>query len=113
MYYVYMLRCRGDVLYTGMTPDVVHRMKCHPGVLPGGAKYTRSHPPLSLEALWRVGDKADAARKKKLTRAQKEQLIAAPDRLHDLLPHLAEITCTPLADITLEECLEGAFRNAE
>ena len=42
-YYVYILRCRGGSLYTGITNDVEHRMAAH---LSGrGAKYTRSHPP--------------------------------------------------------------------
>lgn len=38
-YYVYMLRCRGGSLYTGMTNDVARRMAMQ---LRGrGAKYTR------------------------------------------------------------------------
>lgn len=117
MYYVYMLRCKGDTLYTGITPGVVHRMRSHTGILPGGAKYTRSHPPESLAALWRTESKTDAARleyaiKHKLTRQQKEQLIAEPTCLSALLPHLAEISYTHLPGVTLADCLEGAFHDA-
>ncbi|MBQ0037266.1 MAG: GIY-YIG nuclease family protein [Clostridiales bacterium] len=118
MYYVYILRCKGDTLYTGITPDLVHRMRCHAGRLPGGAKYTRAHPPVALEAVWRAEDKTDAARleygiKKKLTRGQKEQLIAAPEGIGIVLPHLAEIPYTPIAGATWERCLEGVFYDGE
>ena len=58
MYYVYILRCRGDALYTGITPDPVRRMRAH--AAGAGAKYTRAHPPEALEALWRAPDKVTA-----------------------------------------------------
>ena len=100
MYYVYMLRCRGDVYYTGLTVDMAHRIRMH---LSGkGAKFTRSHPPEAVAALWRCGDKTAAARaeyaiKKCLTRQQKEQLIAAPEMLRDILPRLAELEIEPVS----------------
>ena len=100
MYYVYMLRCRGDVYYTGLTVDMAHRIRMH---LSGkGAKFTRSHPPEAVAALWRCGDKAAAARaeyaiKKCLTRQQKEQLIAAPEMLQDILPRLAGLEIEPVS----------------
>ena len=90
-YYVYILRCRGGSLYTGITNDVVHRMAAH---LSGkGAKYTRSHPPEAVAALWRCEDKTAAARleyavKAKLTRAQKLELVAAPERVGKWFPEL-------------------------
>ena len=59
-YYVYMLRCRGGSLYTGMTNDVARRMAMH--CSGRGAKYTRAHPPEALAALWRCGDKITASR---------------------------------------------------
>ena len=112
MYYVYILRCRGGTLYTGITPDVCRRMRAHRDG--NGAKYTRSHPPLALEALWRTADRITAARleyavKKRLTRAQKLALIARPDSLGDLLPGLADLPFEPVPGVTLEECLEGSF----
>ena len=100
MYYVYMLRCRGDVYYTGLTVDMAHRIRMH---LSGkGAKFTRSHPPEAVAALWRCGDKTAAARaeyaiKKCLTRQQKEQLIAAPETLRDILPRLAGLEIEPVS----------------
>lgn len=113
MYYVYILRCRGDTLYTGITPDVCRRMRAHRDG--SGAKYTRSHPPLALEALWRTEDKIAAARleyavKKRLDRQRKLELIAHPERLGELLPALAELPFEIVPGVTLEQCLEGTFR---
>ena len=93
MYYVYMLRCRGGVYYTGLAADVEKRYRQH---LSGkGAKFTRAYPPEAIAAVWRCGDKATAARveyaiKKHLTHQQKQQLAAAPETLAALLPSTAE-----------------------
>lgn len=111
VYYVYMLRCRGDVYYTGITPDVARRMRAHAGGR--GAKFTRSHPPQALCALWRCRDRAAASRveyaiKARLSHGQKAQLTASPERLLSLLPQLGEIACTPVYGLTLEDCLAGA-----
>ena len=54
-YYVYMLRCRGGSLYTGMTNDVARRMAMH--CSGRGAKYTRAHPPEVLAA--RMSNKSE------------------------------------------------------
>jgi len=112
MYYVYILRCRGGTLYTGITPDVCRRMSAH--MAGTGAKYTRSHKPEALEALWRTGEKNDAARleyavKKRLDRRRKLALIADPGRLGELLPALAELDFTHVPGVTLADCLEGRF----
>ena len=93
-WYVYVLRCAQDTLYTGSTPDVSARLRRHLGLEPGGAKYTRSHPPLALAALWALPD-AHAAHSmewhlKRLKRADKLGLIAAPERAQDLLGPCAE-----------------------
>lgn len=110
MYYVYMLRCEDGTLYTGITPDLRRRMAAH--VTGSGARYTRSHPPRSLAALWETSDRATASRleyavKKTLNRAAKEELIAAPERWSVLLPQLAALSFTPVWGVTLESCLEG------
>ena len=92
MYYVYMLRCRGGVYYTGLAADVEKRYRQH---LSGkGAKFTRSYPPETIAAVWRCGDKSTAAKveyaiKKYLTHQQKQQLAAAPETLAALLPETA------------------------
>ena len=101
-YFVYMLRCRGDVYYTGLTTDVARRYRLHASGK--GAKFTRSHPPEALAAVWRCADKVTAARveyaiKKSLSRAEKEALIAAPETIVELLPQLADLTLE-VVDIT-------------
>ena len=91
-YYVYILRCRGGSLYTGMTNDVARRMKLH--CSGRGAKYTRAHPPEMLAALWRCPDKTTAARleyaiKAGLTHGEKEALVITPERVGELFPTLS------------------------
>ena len=80
MYHVYMLRCRGGSLYTGIAADAEKRLRQH---LSGGAacaKYTRAHPPESLAALWQTADHAAAARLealiKTLSPAKKRALVS-------------------------------------
>ena len=100
MYYVYMLRCRGDVYYTGLAVDVKQRYRQH---LAGkGAKFTRSYPPEEIAAVWRCGDKSTAARveyaiKRHLTHRQKQQLAAAPETLAVLLPQLGQLDAAACA----------------
>ncbi len=89
-HYVYLLHCADGSLYTGMTPDIVRRLRQHVERLPGCAKYTRSHPVTAL-ALLLTTDTATTARQleariKRLTRAQKDALIADPARLPGPLP---------------------------
>ncbi|MGI5963218.1 MAG: GIY-YIG nuclease family protein [Lawsonibacter sp.] len=78
MWYVYILRCGDGTLYTGITTDVVHRLECHRKGQ--GAKYTRGRNPLEVVYVEEQNDKGAALHRewaiKKLTRAQKEQLIA-------------------------------------
>lgn len=47
-WFVYLLVCRGNRLYAGVTPDLVARMRKHRSGT--GAKFTRSHPPEVLLA---------------------------------------------------------------
>ena len=104
-YFVYMLRCRGDVYYTGLTTDIARRYRLH---LSGkGAKFTRSHPPEAIAAAWNCGDKAAAAKveyaiKKHLHRPENEALIAAPDTIGERLPQLADLPLD-VVDITMIE----------
>ncbi len=45
-WYVYILRCRDDTLYTGITDDVPRRLDVHNSGK--GAKYTRGRGPVTL-----------------------------------------------------------------
>ncbi len=88
MYYVYLLRCADDTLYTGITTDPVRRLQEHRGGK-RGAKYTASHKALAFEQIWQTDTRALASRLeyrlKTLTHTQKERLIADPSQLDALL----------------------------
>ena len=62
MYFVYILRCRGGSLYTGIAADMEKRLRQHASGGAACAKYTRAHPPEALAALWQTEDHAAAAR---------------------------------------------------
>lgn len=92
MHYVYILRCAGDTLYTGYTPDLARRLRLHRSGK--GAKYTRAHKPADLAMAWRCQGETDAMRleyaiKKHLKRPQKDALIAAPHGVVALFPQLS------------------------
>mgnify|MGYP002521067706 FL=1 len=90
MYFVYLIRCRGDTLYAGITTDLARRMRQHRGELPGGAKFTRAHPPLALEVVWCAEDRSAAskleAQLKRRSHAEKLDLIAHPEQLAEYAP---------------------------
>ena len=82
-WYVYMVRCRDDTLYTGSTCDVDRRVAVHNSGK--GAKYTRSRLPVSPVYREACPDKSAALRReiaiKRLTRLQKEALILGKEPL--------------------------------
>lgn len=77
MYYVYIIRCVDQSLYTGITTNIEKRMKQHINHI--GAKYTKSHQPLKLECVWQCKDRSQASKLeyhiKKLSKIRKEQII--------------------------------------
>lgn len=78
LWYVYLLRCGDGTLYTGITDDVERRLAAHRAGK--GAKYTRGRGPLELVYTEEQPDRPAALRRelavKKLSRAEKERLIA-------------------------------------
>lgn len=79
MYYVYMLRCIDNTIYTGITVDIDRRMKEHFSKNEKCAKYTFTHSAKKLEAVWETDNKSLASKLeyaiKKLTKVKKEELI--------------------------------------
>lgn len=57
-WFVYLLSCRGGRIYTGVTPDLLARMRKHRSGT--GAKFTRGHPPESILAAKLFASKASA-----------------------------------------------------
>lgn len=77
-WYVYILRCKDDTLYCGITPDMKRRLAQHRSGK--GAKYTRGRGPLELVYCEALPSHSDALKReiaiKRLTCAQKLDLIA-------------------------------------
>ena len=74
---VYLLRCADGSLYCGVARDAQQRLARHQSG--SGAKYTKSHPPLHLAAVWQTQGRAAASRLeyrlKRLGKRQKEALV--------------------------------------
>ena len=79
---LYMLCCGDGSLYTGITDDIQRRLAAHR--TGKGAKYTKPRRPVELVYYEEYGDKGEALARecaiKKLTRAQKEDLIAGAQK---------------------------------
>ena len=77
-WYVYMLICGDETIYTGITRDPQKRLDEHNNGA-NGAKYTRSRRPVSLAYLEGCPDRSVATSReyhlKQLSRQQKLQLI--------------------------------------
>lgn len=78
---LYILRCGDGSLYTGIARDAEKRLAAHRSGK--GAKYTRGRGPLTLVYREPCTDHGEALRRecavKRLTRAEKEQLILKAD----------------------------------
>lgn len=76
-WHLYILRCRDNTLYTGITTDMDKRFEAHASGK--GAKYTRGRGPLTLVYREICGDHSAALKReaeiKKLSRQEKELLI--------------------------------------
>jgi putative endonuclease len=76
-WYVYILKCADDTLYTGITTDVNRRLNEHNKGT--GAKYTKTRLPVVLMAVSEASDRSEASKEeyriKQLTRKEKLLLI--------------------------------------
>lgn len=76
-YYVYILRCKDDTLYTGITTDVERRYKEH--VDGKGAKYTRAKGVKNIESVFQCIGRKEASKIesyiKKISKKEKEFYI--------------------------------------
>jgi putative endonuclease len=89
MWYLYLIRCGDETLYTGITTDVERRFGEHQSGGRRAAKYLRGRGPLELVAQVGVGERAQAARLelrvKALSRDEKERLVRDPARLVEMV----------------------------
>jgi len=79
-YFVYILTCEDNTLYTGITTDLQKRLEEH-NHSDKGAKYTRIRRPVVLSYSEKAQNRSEASKReyaiKKLSRAKKLQLIYA------------------------------------
>lgn len=91
MYYVYMLRCEDDSIYTGITTDIDRRMEEHFNKNQKCAKYTLNHSAKKLENVWQTENRALASKLeyaiKKLSKLQKEGLLQDSKKFEELFSH--------------------------
>ena len=92
-HFVYMLRCKGNRIYTGYAVDVQARFDEH--CSGRGAKFTKAFPPECVLRTFELDSREEAlrleARIKKLKRPQKELLAAGDETLEsELLAGLGE-----------------------
>lgn len=78
-WFVYILRCADDTLYTGVTTDPARRLREHNSGGRLGARYTRARRPVELLYQEEVASRSEACRReaaiKKLTRRAKLQAL--------------------------------------
>lgn len=81
MYYVYIVKCADETLYTGIATELERRIEEHNGS-EKGAKYTRVRRPVTLVYSEEYADRSSASKreyeiKKKMNRAEKLKLITS------------------------------------
>jgi len=84
-WFLYVVQCSDDTLYTGVTTDLSRRMHEH-NTTARGAKYTKARRPVKL-IYWVGHENRSTAQKaecqfKKLTRVQKEEIIKGRKMFH-------------------------------
>ena len=83
-WYLYILQCKDNTLYTGITTDVPRRLEAHRSGK--GAKYTRGRAPLELVYQEYCGTHSEALKReleiKAMSRSIKEDLILKKGNPH-------------------------------
>lgn len=94
VWFLYIVQCRDQTLYTGISTDVDRRVRQHNDG--AGAKYTRSRRPVQLLCSTSVGTRSQASKYeyqvKCLSRVQKLALIDMINRLVDLPKALSTLS---------------------
>lgn len=102
MYFIYIIRCDDNSLYTGISKDICKRMKEHYYKTKECAKYTRTRDVTSLEALWTSTTRSEACKLeyqiKKLSKKAKEEIIVKPKLIDESLYKYQN-------GVSLEKCL--------
>ncbi|MGL4382235.1 MAG: GIY-YIG nuclease family protein [Bacilli bacterium] len=87
-YFIYILRCENNSLYTGIALNYHLRIKEHYTKSKKAAKYTKAFQVTHIEAIYIVSSKGEALKVealiKKLSKAQKEALLKDVSYLKEL-----------------------------
>ncbi|MDT8316852.1 MAG: GIY-YIG nuclease family protein [bacterium] len=79
-WYIYIVKCSDESLYTGITRDVERRVEEHNSNDLLGARYTRSRRPVTLVYEESAGSRSEATKReaaiKKLGKNEKKDLIS-------------------------------------
>jgi putative endonuclease len=88
-WFLYMIRCADNSLYTGITTELDRRFAEHQSQGKKCAKYLRGKAPLELIFTTEVGTKSDASRLelrlKKCSKATKEKLVSGAIGLESIV----------------------------
>ncbi len=94
-YSVYIVRCRDNSYYTGITSDLERRLAEHQHGNQG-AKYLKGRRPLTLVFSAEIGERSQALRVehriKQLDRRQKDALVNGQIALSDLVAHQVSVS---------------------
>ena len=85
-WYVYVVTCDDDTLYTGITTDPDRRLHEHNHTA-RGARYTRSRRPVELVATWRYPDRSAALKAEYAFKQLRRPAKLGCVRGHDDPPH--------------------------
>ncbi|KER67053.1 excinuclease ABC subunit C [Burkholderia cepacia] len=92
-WFLYLIECADDSVYTGITTDVAARFDEHASGK--GARYTRSRKPRAVLASFPLPDRSSASRAeywvKRLTAVQKRELAAGVRTLESVLPAVVAV----------------------
>ncbi len=95
---LYIIRCKNNHLYTGISTDVERRFQEHQSNSPSGAKYLRGKGPLRLVFQTEVGNRSQAsiaeAEVKKLSKIEKEALIKEKVTFEQIMQAKADKECS-------------------
>lgn len=84
-YFVYMVRCSDNSLYTGITTDIDRRVIEHNGKSNKGSKYTSMRQPVHLVYVCESKNRSEASKEesrlKKLSKKEKEEIIKTYDAI--------------------------------
>ena len=88
VYYLYLLQCDSDILYTGIALNPAQRLKQHQSKKPPGAKFTRRFKHIELVYHVSVGSRSKAQNLeyhvKSLSKKNKTQIIEQQFSLSEL-----------------------------